>query len=135
MSNLFGYLLAVYERISRFLAERRLMSFVITSAAILLVADSIRRVLLDESEVNLFTWIALALIVYAVIVTIFLPKRVAPNVRLVVAWTLGVSPALYGFAAVLADSPRVVMWVGVLMSLCLVSWVAIAKTPEPRGRP
>ena len=50
------------------------MSFVITSAVILLMADSIRRVLPDESEVNMLTWIALAFMVYAVIVTVFLPK-------------------------------------------------------------
>jgi hypothetical protein len=122
--------LAVVERISALLAERRLASFVITGAVILLMADAIRRVLPTESEVNVLTWIALALMAYAVIATVLLLKRVAPNVPLVVNWSLGISPSLYGFAAVLAGSPVVVMWFGSLLSLCLVAWVEIFEAPR-----
>ena len=124
--------MAVAERISRFLAERRLASFVITSVVILLMADAIRRVLPNESDVNVFTWIALALMAYAVIATVMLRKRVTPNVRLGVAWSLGLSPSLYGFAAVLSGSPVVLMWFGGLVSLSLVAWLTITEAPRAK---
>jgi hypothetical protein len=127
-------LLAVVDRISTFLAERRLLSFAISAAAIVLMADAIREVMPDEGEVKLFTWIALGLMAYAAIGTAVLPKRVAPNVRLMVAWAMAISPAMYGFAAALTDSPVVVMWFGVVLSLCLVAWIAIAKAPGPTKR-
>ena len=130
-------LMLVAERVSRFLAERRLASFVITSVVILLMADAIRKVLPNESDVNVFTWIALALMVYAVIATVVLLKRVTPratqNVRLMVAWSLGLSPSLYGFAAVLSGSPVVLMWLGVLVSLSLVAWLAINASSVRRN--
>ena len=94
------------------------------------MADAIRRVLTGQSEVNVLTWIVFGLMAWALIGTVLMPKLVAPNLRILVAWSVAVSPALYGFAAALADSPVVVMWFGVLLSLCLVTWAAIVEAPR-----
>lgn len=64
--------------------------------------------------------------VLAVIGAVVLPRLVAPSIRLFVAWTVGVSPFLYGFAAVMAGSPVALIWVGVLVSLCLLGWIALS---------
>jgi hypothetical protein len=100
------------QRVSEFLATRRLMSFLISALAILLVADSGRRVAPDHAEADVLTWIALSHMVLAGIVTLVLPRLVHPSVRQFVAWGVGFSPFLYGFAAVMAGSPTLLTWVG-----------------------
>jgi hypothetical protein len=120
--------MALAERVSKFLVDRPLASFFITAAVVTLTAASVRRVVPAESHVGLLTWAALALMAYAVIATAMLPKRVGPVVRPFVAWVVGISPSIYGYAAALAGSPTIVMWFGVVLSLCLVTWIATSGT-------
>ena len=61
---------------------------------------------------------------YAVVAVLFLQRRAPENVRLVVAWFIGLSPALYGITATMVGSPLVVMWIGVVLAIGLVGWVA-----------
>ena len=113
----------VSAHVSETLARHRVASFLVTAAALLLLANAILRVLSGASRVTVLTWVLIALMAYAVVAIFVLLKRVAAEVRLFVAWGLGISPAMYGFAAALADSPIVVMWIGVLTSLGLVALV------------
>jgi hypothetical protein len=117
------------KTISRFLAEHRLASFIIAAVVMVLWADAVRRVLPDHSDINVFTWVALALMVYAMVALIVLPKRVMPSVRSLVAWGMAISPSVYGVAAALAGSPMIVMWIGVVLSILLSAWVAITGAP------
>jgi len=115
------------ERLSRLLSRNRLPSFLITAVSLVLVADAIRRAMSDsgDARVDALTWAALALMAYAVVAVLFLQRRAPDNVRLVVAWFIGLSPALYGMTAVAVGSPFVVMWIGVVLAIGLVGWVAL----------
>ena len=114
------------ERLSRFLSRHRLPAFLFTAVSLVLVADAIRRVLSDgDSQVGALTWAALALMAYAVVAVPFLQRRAPDNVRLVVAWFIGLSPALYGMTATIVGSPPVLMWIGVVLAIGLVGWVAL----------
>lgn len=114
------------QKLSRFLSRHRLPSFLITAVSLVLVADAIRRVLSDaDTQVDALTWAALALMAYAVVAVLFLQRRAPDNVRLVVAWFIGLSPALYGMTATVVGSPLIVMWVGVVLAIGLVGWVAL----------
>lgn len=108
-------------------------SFLITAVGAILLADDVRRVLSVDSQVNLFTWVALALMACAVIATGVMLKRAAERVRLLMAWGVGVSPLMYGIVAAQTGSPVVVMWLGVLLAVGLVGWVLIAG-PPPASR-
>jgi hypothetical protein len=114
------------ERLSGFLSRHRLPSFLFTAVALVLVGDAIRRAQSDTgAEVDALTWAALALMAYAVVAVPFLQRRSPDNVRLVVAWFIGLSPALYGMTATVVGSPLVVMWIGVVVAIGLVGWVAL----------
>ena len=114
------------ERLSRFLSLHRLPSFLITAVSLVLVADAFRRVLSDsDAQADALTWAALALMAYAVVAVLFLRRRAPDNVRLVVAWFIGLSPALYGMTATIVGSPLVVMWIGVGLAIGLVGLVAL----------
>jgi hypothetical protein len=114
------------ERLSRFLSGHRLPSFLFTAVALVLVGDAIRRAQPDsDPEVDALTWAALALMAYAVVAVPFLQRRAPDNVRFVVAWFIGLSPALYGMTAAVVGSPLVVMWIGVVLAIGLVGWVAL----------
>jgi hypothetical protein len=89
------------------------------------MADSVRRVLSDEGQVGILTWVLLALMAYAAIATVFSLRRGPESSRLIMAWGSGITPALYGMAAALAGSPTSVMWLGVLLAVALVGWVAV----------
>jgi hypothetical protein len=89
------------------------------------MADAIRRVLSDDARVNVLTWIALALMSYAVIALIFVLRRFPQDVRFLMAWGTAVIPATSGMAAALTGSPTIMMWLGVLLSIGLVGWIAI----------
>lgn len=119
--------MALTERLSRLLSRHRIPAFLITAVSLLLVADAIRRVLSDSGDdrVDALTWAALALMAYAVVAVLFLQRRAPGNVRLVVAWFIGLSPALYGMTAAIVGSPIVVMWIGVVLAIGLVGWVAL----------
>jgi hypothetical protein len=120
-----GAFVVMTERLSRLLDRHRLPAFLITSISLVLLADAIRRVLSDaDAQVDALTWAALALMVYAVVAVLFLQERAPDNVRLVVAWFIGLSPALYGVTAAAVGSPLVVMWIGVVVAIGLVGWVA-----------
>ena len=120
-----GAFVVMTERLSRLLDRHRLPAFLITSVSLVLLADAIRRVLSDaDAQVDALTWAALALMVYAVVAVLFLQERAPDNVRLVVAWFIGLSPALYGMTAAAVGSPLVVMWIGVVVAIGLVGWVA-----------
>lgn len=118
---------ALAVRLSRLLSRNRLPAFLITAVSLVLVADAIRRVLSDsgDAQVDALTWAALALMAYAVVAVLFLQRRAPENVRLVVAWFIGLSPALYGITATMVGSPLVVMWIGVVLAIGLVGWVAL----------
>ena len=116
------------ESLSRLLARHRVAAFAITSASLVLVADAIGRALSGDAEVGVLTWAALALMAYAVVAVLFLERRAPDNVRLVVAWFIGLSPALYGMTATAAGSPVVVMWIGVVVAIGLVGWIALRPT-------
>jgi hypothetical protein len=118
------------KRVSRILRDRPLVSLLITAAALTLTADAVRKVVSGDGHIDVFTWVALALMGYAVIAAVILPKRVDPSVRPFLAWGVGTSPSVYGYAAVLFGSPNLVMWVGVVLSLCLVASLAIAGMPH-----
>jgi len=114
------------ERLSRFLSRHRLPSFLFTAVALVLVADAVRRALSDsDAGADALTWAALALMAYAVVAVLFLQRRAPDNVRLVTAWFIGLSPALYGMTATIVGSPLVVMWIGVVVAIGLVGWVAL----------
>jgi hypothetical protein len=94
--------------------------------ALVLVADAIRRALSDsDAGADALTWAALALMAYAVVAVLFLQRRAPDNVRLITAWFIGLSPALYGMTATIVGSPLVVMWIGVVVAIGLVGWVAL----------
>jgi hypothetical protein len=114
------------ERVSGFLSRHRLPSFLFTAVALVLVADAIRRALSgSDAAADALTWAALGLMAYAVVAVLFLQRRAPDNVRLVVAWFIGLSPALYGMTATIVGSPLVVMWIGVALAIGLVGWVAL----------
>jgi len=114
------------ERLSRLLSRHRLPAFLITAVSLVLVADAIRRALSDaNAQLGSLTWAALALMAYAVVAVLFLQRRAPENVRLVVAWFIGLSPALYGMTATVVGSPLGVMWIGVALAIGLVGWVAL----------
>jgi hypothetical protein len=114
------------ERLSRLLSRHRLPAFLITAVSLVLVADAIRRALSDaDAQLGSLTWAAMALMAYAVVAVLFLQRRAPENVRLVVAWFIGLSPALYGMTATVVGSPLGVMWIGVALAIGLVGWVAL----------
>jgi hypothetical protein len=87
-------------RSSKLIADHRLRAFLITAALILLIADSGRRdVAGEDSQATILTWVAVGLIMLGVVETIVAPRLVVPSVRLAVAWSLALSPFLFGFAA------------------------------------
>jgi hypothetical protein len=113
------------ERLSNLISRHRLSSFLVTVASLLLMADAIRRVLPDDAQVSLLTWTALALMAYAVIALIFVVRRFPQEIRVFVAWGTAVIPAITGMSATLTGSPTIMMWLGVLLSVGLVGWIAI----------
>jgi hypothetical protein len=117
-------------RISQAIADHRLASFLLTSSTLVLTADAVRRVLPEESAIDALTWILLVLMGSAVIVAVLLPGRLPRDRRMLAAFVLGVSPAVYGFAGALAGSPPLLMWSGTLIALCLV---AFGLAGAPRG--
>jgi hypothetical protein len=118
-------LLGLAESLSKLMSRRRLASFLITAASLLLMADAIRRVLSDDAHINLLTWTALALMAYALIALIFVLRRAPQDVRFSMAWTIALIPATAGMAATLTGSPDIMMWLGVLLAIGLVGWIAV----------
>lgn len=108
-------------RASETIADHRIAAFVITSLTLVLVADAVRKVLPDESSPGVATWILLGLMASTVVVAVALRERVQPERRALVAFALGVSPAVYGFAGTLTGSPPMLMWAGVVLSVSLVA--------------
>jgi hypothetical protein len=113
-------------RVSRLLSEHRLGSFVVTTVALLQMGVSIRLVLSKEEGGGVLIWAFLALVAYSAIATVFWVRRGPAESRFLIAWGSGITPALCGMAAALAGSPELVMWVGILLAIGLVGWVAAA---------
>lgn len=128
-----GGSLRVAERVSRFLAEHRVASFLMTAIGAVLVADSVRKGLSEESQTDLITWVALALMAYAVVPIWVVLRRTPANVRLFVAWGLALQPVLFGIVAAMSGSPVFTMWLGVLVTVGLVAWVL--ADPRTRAQP
>jgi hypothetical protein len=120
---MFARFQAVFVRVSKFLSEHRLASFLVTVAALALLADDVRRVLPDEGQVGVLTWVLLALMAFCPIPLVYALRRGPYPSRLLIAWEFGITPALLGITAALAGSPALVMWMGVLVSSALVGWV------------
>ena len=106
---------AFVVRVSRLLSEHRVAAFAVTTVTLLLMADSIRRVLADEEGGGVLIWAFVALAAYSVFATVFLVRRGPPETRLFLAWFGGITPALCGMAAALYGAPALVMWVGILL--------------------
>lgn len=70
----------------RLLSRHRPASLLITVASLLLMADAVRRVLSDDAYFNVLTWIALALMAYALFALWYVQRRALEDVRLVMAW-------------------------------------------------
>jgi hypothetical protein len=115
-------------RFSRLLSEHRLASFAVTTVALLQMGVSIRLVLPKEEGAGVLMWAFVALAAYSVFATVFLVRRGPPETRLFIAWFSGITPALYGMAAALAGPPALLMWIGILLSIALVGWVAAATS-------
>ena len=120
------------EKLSRFLSRHRLPSFLITAVSLVLLGDAIRRALSDsgDARVDALTWAALALMAYAVVAVLFLQRRAPESVRLVVAWFIGLSPAVYGMTATIVGSPLFIMWIGIALAIGLVGWVSLRPSSE-----
>lgn len=118
-------------RVSAWIRDHLLASYIVTAACILLMADAIRRVLPDDSHAGVITWVAIGLMAYAGVAMLTFLKRFPDDRRISIAWVMGASPAFYGFAAVLAGSPAAVLWLGVAWSLILVAFVAITSRRRP----
>ncbi|HZA60864.1 MAG TPA: hypothetical protein VE754_04175 [Actinomycetota bacterium] len=114
---------AFAARLSKFLSEHRLASFLVTAAALVLMAEAVRRVLPNGGQVSVLTGVLLAPMAYAPIATVYTLRRGPQPFRLVMAWSVGVTPALFGIAAALNGSPAIVMWGGVLLAIALVGWI------------
>jgi hypothetical protein len=119
-----GRFQAFGERVSEFLSEHRLASFLVTVVVLVLLADDVRWVFPDGGHIGVFTWVLLALMAYAPIATVFLLRQGPHPSRLLIAWGVGITPALLGMTAAVAGSPALVMWFGVLLSGVLLGWVA-----------
>jgi hypothetical protein len=132
MANAF---VGLAENLSRLLSRHRLASFLITAASLLLMADAVRRVLSDDAQFNVLTWIALALIVYAVFALWYVQRRAPQDVRFAMVWGIALIPATVGIAAALTGSPTTMMWLGVLLAIGLVGWIAIRPRNWPRAEP
>jgi hypothetical protein len=117
-------------RASETIADHRIAAFVITSATLVLAADAVRRVLPEETSPGVGTWVLLGLMAPTVIVAVALRERVQPERRALFTFTLGIAPALYGFAGTLTGSPPLLMWAGVVVS---VSLVALALATSQRA--
>jgi hypothetical protein len=134
MSRAFIYPLTVatsawiFERASRIIAEHRVACFLVTAGAIILMWDATRRVLPDETETSLFTWVLLGLMAYSIVALVYVRKRFPVDVRNVFAYGMAVSPAFYGFAAALFGSPVVVMWIGAALAIVLTGFVVFTAT-------
>jgi hypothetical protein len=105
--------------VSRFLSQRRLASFLITAVTLVLMAESIQRVLPDARQGGVLMWAFLAGAAYAAIATAFWVRKGPQSSRLFIAWFSGITPALCGMAAALSGSPALVMWLGVLLAIGL----------------
>jgi len=71
-------------------------------------------------------WALLAFAAYSAIATVYSVRRGPPELRMLIARFGGITPALCGMAAALAGAPVYVMWVGILLAIALVGWVAAA---------
>jgi membrane protein CcdC involved in cytochrome C biogenesis len=112
-------------RSSELIAKHRSRAFVITAIGILVIADSGRRaVSVDDSQLSELTWMVVGLMALSVIATLLALRFVQPSVRLGVVWALGVTPFIYGFAALMSGSPIAFMWLGMIVSICLIAWAA-----------
>jgi hypothetical protein len=125
-------ILELAERLSNFLVERRLASFLVTRALILVMADAIRQVLPVESDSTVLTWIAVALMVQGAVSSVLVARQTAVRIGMLAAWALGVTPSMYGFVAVLSGSPVVLMWSGVVLSLVLLAELALVEAPRAK---
>ena len=121
------------ERLSRFLSRHRLPAFLITSVSLVLVADAIRRALSGDAEVSVLTWAAVGLMAYAAFAVLYFRDRAPENIRLAMVWFIALSPAVYGMTATVAGSPDAVMWIGVVLAIGLVGWVALGPAPGESG--
>jgi hypothetical protein len=118
-------------RVSAWIRDHMLASYLVTPACILLMADAIRRVLPDDSHTGVFIWVAIGLMTYAGVAMLIFLRRFPDDRGIFIAWVMGASPAFYGFAAGLSGSPAAVLWLGVAWSLILVAFVAISSKRRP----
>jgi hypothetical protein len=118
-------LVRAVDRVSAAITRHPVWAFLVTVAIILMLADSARRIMPEEREVNAFTWIALGLIGYAIPASIwFATKR--SQLPVLFRWTMCAAPVIYGFKAALMGSPTWVLWLSVTVSICLAAFAALA---------
>jgi hypothetical protein len=82
-------------RVSRVL-EHRLASFLGTAVMLLLLGDSIRRVLPEDEQGGVLMWIWIGLGAYGGIATVYWVQRGPESGGLFIAWFIAITPALGG---------------------------------------
>jgi hypothetical protein len=120
-----AWIQAYVLRVSRVL-EHRLASFLGTAVILLLMGDSIRRTLPDDEHGGVLMWVWIGLGVYSGIATVYLVRRGPESGAALHCLVQRDHTCLGGMAAALTGSPVFVMWVGILLSIGLVGWVAAA---------
>ena len=116
------------ERISMIVAEHRRGSFIITAVAMILIAVDVQMVAPGDAHVGVFTWIAVAGMIYAgiaVVMIVRLPRLGDLNRLIGVPWMIGISPVIFGCTAAMAGSPVLLLWIGTVVSLSLVAFIAL----------
>ena len=116
------------QRLSELIARKPVVALLTTVVVLLLIAGSgPPAVAGDDLRVGPVTWVAIVLMAWGAIATIVAPRFVMPAGRLAVIWALALTPFSFGFAALMFGSPLLVMWIGLVVSVVLLIWVALVR--------
>ncbi|MDQ3210653.1 MAG: hypothetical protein M3Q20_05645 [Actinomycetota bacterium] len=102
------------------LARRRARTFIFFAVALMLLADAgLEAAPEGPGDVTWITWFAIGAGVYATVTAVFLSRLIRGPFLPLFSWVVSCFPFLFGFAALMADSPTTVMWGGLALSLLL----------------
>ncbi len=130
------------ERLGASLQRSPYVWLLLTVLLMLMTASIVGPVIDDDEPGRTWIgWVALALIGYGVLSSIWLMPRALVRSRraisaeqvAVVRWALAVAPFLIGFAAAVASGPQVAMGIGFLASVLLLAVTARALVASTRG--
>ena len=120
------------EWVSELVGAHRLKTFVVGSALIVFLAGGAVWAVTYDGGLNVATWVALALMAYAVIATtVLLPRTVPRQTRSAVALGMAFSPVCFGIAVSLYGAPLALIWVGAAASVGLLGF--LTRTAEMSG--